>query len=139
MRQAGLDFSPSQVGDVRFSDIAGNAVDCACDFLGAHKGLDAVVCYGLKDVIAIRTAAAQMGIRVPDDLDLIVFNEREAHAQVGWPTHTMIIPFKQVGARAADMVLDLIDQGDGAGPAAVPYEHLFDTVTGQIKALRPGA
>lgn len=126
MKSAGLPAHRVRMGCSEYCDKLGNSVSCASSFLEEFADVNAVVCYGLIEAVAMHAAIYQSGKRIGEEIDLIVFNEREAHANIGVPLHTMLIPFKQVGLEAVNMVMELRDSGSTCNDSlVVPYSHVF--------------
>lgn len=127
MEEAGLDSDAVLLEAVTDWDTKGNGEQMMDAFLEAHADLDAVVCYSLPEAGMLCFAAAKRGIRLPDDLRVVVFNHEVAHAQTGIPVDTMMVPFKQVGMQAVDMVMEMVNDGSTRRPLAVcvPYETIY--------------
>jgi LacI family transcriptional regulator len=76
-----------------------------------------------SDVTAygVMTAAAETGLRVPEDVSVIGFDDIESAAQIRPPLTTIQQPFVEMGKRAATLLLDAIGgpdyapDGDDAG------------------------
>jgi DNA-binding LacI/PurR family transcriptional regulator len=98
------------------------AVPMAGEFLKAHPECTAVVCYEIVEAISLCVAALEAGRRVPDDLRVSAFHEREVRSHTGIEVPTLIVPFYEVGMAAADMLHALIE-GKQSGPKSVvvPY------------------
>lgn len=127
MRDAGLAHDRVLTGDATYHGSLGNGEKIVDAFLAQHPTLDAVVCYSLPEAGSVSLAAAKRGIGVPEDLRVVVFNHELAHAQTGVPADTMLVPFKQVGQQAVDM-LSAMGRGDeNRRPPAIPvaYQHIY--------------
>lgn len=99
----------------------------ATEFLDQHPDTDGIACYGIAEANALHTASCRKGKQIPDDLKVIVFDHQVAHALTGIAMDTLIVPFKQVGIQAAEM-MHTMTEDDGPrrpGAAIVPYEKLY--------------
>ena len=136
LAQAGLACDAVLAGSLDYVDASGNGEQLVSAFLDAHPKLDAVVCYSLPAAGALYLAAARRGLRVPDDLRIVVFNHQVAHAQTGIPMDTMLVPFKQVGEQAVEAVMHMVDDESTRRPPAicVPYESVY--IADQRKEVR---
>lgn len=61
---------------------------------------------------AVMTAAAEAGLRVPEDVSVIGFDDIESAAQIRPPLTTIQQPFIDMGKRAAEMLLSAIGPND---------------------------
>jgi DNA-binding LacI/PurR family transcriptional regulator len=99
-------------------------VDDAKAYLHANPEMTAVVVYKIEMASALREAAHRLG-RI-DDLQLVLFHEAEFHANMSFRLPTLIIPFREVGVAAADMVQQLIDHHKVRPRSiAVPYAQFY--------------
>ena len=67
----------------------------------------AMIAYGMREALPIVHVAAVLGLRIPDDLSLVVF-EREPASILGVDVCTMLIPVAGMGRRAIEMLERLI-------------------------------
>ena len=72
------------------------------------------------------------GLRVPDDMAVIGFDDIEEAAEHVPPLTTMRIPLFEIGRRAADLVLDVVesDHEDIAGRSEVLPVELVQRMSG---------
>ncbi len=133
---SGLDPRRRLVGTHHFRLASGESRPIAEQFLAKHKDVQAIVCYGIGEAMSLLAAAERMGRRVPDDLHLVVFHFKVAHADMAIPIDTMIVPFKQVGLRAVQLLERITDGGSGRRPDAVevPYDTIYQA---DVDATRP--
>ncbi len=80
--------------------------------------------FALKDLLAhaFITAAEKRGVRVPDDVSVIGFDDHDRHALQTPVLTTVHQPFDRMGQRAAELLLQRL-----ASPniANIPYRHLM--------------
>lgn len=92
---------------------------------------DALVCYNDADAVMVQRLTSRLGLRVPDDLDLIGFNGATAAVFSPHPLTTMQIPWYDLGRSAAEMALKLsFDRTVTELPAQVFRAKLVEGVTG---------
>jgi DNA-binding LacI/PurR family transcriptional regulator len=95
-------------------------------FLKSFPDVEAVVCYEYEEAICLALAAERLGIRTPENLDIIGFHEREIRSHSCVPIPTAIIPFRQVGAQAVEMLWQMINSKVMEAPSvAVPYTSIL--------------
>ncbi|MGI5867938.1 MAG: LacI family DNA-binding transcriptional regulator [Kiritimatiellia bacterium] len=82
---------------------------------------DAVVCISLTTALPILQTAAEMGIRVPEDLALVTFATQPVN-HTGVHVTSLQIPFNQVGRQAVAMLgRKLAQPGEPQPPELVPF------------------
>lgn len=75
--------------------------------------------FAANDLMALGVMweARQMGLRIPGDLSLVGLDDIELAAQITPGLTTVALPRYEIGARAMQMLLSLIQQPDGAASA----------------------
>ena len=99
-------------------------VEAACSLLRHEYQPTAVIAYELAEAMAVVHAAHQLGMRIPQDLSIILFHNNIDHR---WcmPLHTISNVMEKVGVEAVDMLLAKIENPDVPLAArAVPIEML---------------
>jgi len=99
----------------------------ARQWLDSGDAPTAVICQGLKEASAVSNAAAWLRRDIPGDLTLVGFHSSDLQNSLGHLAVTMVIPFQEVGRRAASRLLNLCDGKSDPGAEAVPYQ-----MSGQI-------
>lgn len=139
LRSAGAEAIMRPAGAPGFDSLRGNGIDCANALLDANPDMTAVVCYTLMEATALDSAARSRGMRIPDDLSILVFNERPAHAVTGVAVDTLIVPFASLGSSAVSMAIDLIESDAGSLPGRrVPYAEFFDSSIARVVSVSTG-
>jgi len=79
-----------------------------------------------SDVTAygVMTAAAEAGLRVPEDVSVIGFDDIESAAQIRPPLTTIQQPFVEMGKRAAGLLLDAIGNNDDQSDSEQDSQHV---------------
>ncbi len=72
-------------------------------------GVSAVFCHGDRDAAALVSAARRIGLRVPQDLALVAYDDDVAEL-VDPPLTAIAPPKSEIGALAAELLLRLIDE-----------------------------
>ena len=116
LREAGIEPDPMLVR--RGSHVRAAARQMAVDLLQGPDRPTAIVASSDVQAAGVLEAAAQLGLRVPDDLSVIGYDDIEVASLVGLTTVRQ--PLERSGARAADLVIEAL----GASGAA-PHTH-FD-------------
>lgn len=104
--EAGLTVRPDRVQRCGF-DVAGGS-EAATRLLGAADRPQAV--FAVSDTLAIGAlgVARDVGLRVPEDLGLVGYNDIAVSAQLPVPLTTVRTPAEEIGARGLQALLDLI-------------------------------
>lgn len=88
---------------------ADGRIEAACRFLQQPKRPTAIVAYGLHVALPMLQAAAQVGLRVPQDLSLVMFAE-EPNGHIGRPVTTVCSNIGDVAREAVQMLVRKIEQ-----------------------------
>jgi LacI family transcriptional regulator len=99
----------------------------AAELLDRSPGITAIVAG--NDLIALGTlhTLRRLGLRCPEDVSLIGFNDTRFVDEFRPPLTTVRVPHHELGAEAARLLLDRFDRFDGgaAGEAAIPETVLL--------------
>ena len=114
-------------GAMGYRSASGNGPTLIGAFLEEEPRLDGIVCYSMQEAMALLLAAGRSGIRIPEDLAVVVFHDKVAHAITGFPLDTLIIPFRNVGEAAVEMADAMVTGNGNRRPdaVAVPYRGLY--------------
>jgi DNA-binding LacI/PurR family transcriptional regulator len=98
------------------------AYDAALRLLQSREGanLTGLVCSYDSEAVQMSQAAAALGRRIPEDLSLIGFDDLPSIRDCTPPLSSVRQPLRQIGAAAALMLFDLIED-----PDLKPTEKLF--------------
>lgn len=83
----------------------------------------AVTCYNDLVAIGVLRALAELGLSVPGDVSVIGFDDIDVASYLAVPLTTIRVPRREIGRRAAEM---LIDEAERAEPVP-PVRVLLDT------------
>ncbi|HEX6021157.1 MAG TPA: LacI family DNA-binding transcriptional regulator [Solirubrobacter sp.] len=114
MKEAGFEPGPVLCGNA-FTEpegarLAGELIDAGATAIVAGNDLMALGCY---DVLAER------GLRCPDDLSVVGFNDMPFSERFNPPLTTIRIPHYEIGAAAADLLLERLQNPDA------PARHIM--------------
>jgi len=112
-RLRGLNVVP---GD--FSVEAGHAA--AVDLLGHPQPPTAIFCFSDQMALGVLAACREQGIRVPEDLSVVGFDDLASSRYLSPPLTTIRQPMREIGARAVNLLLAIIEGGD------VPLQQTLD-------------
>ncbi|MDU0293533.1 LacI family DNA-binding transcriptional regulator [Saccharothrix longispora] len=101
---AGLDERLVRVGRFAFED----GLDHARELLRLPDRPTAVVCGNDLQALGVYEAARQAGLRVPQDLSVVGFDDIPAGRWCGPPLTTVRQPAAEMGATAAELLLSLV-------------------------------
>ncbi len=108
---------PSEAGETTLA-----RAEC---FIRAFPDVQAVLCYEAEEAVCISFAAERAGRRIPDQLEVISFSERDLRDATGLNIPTVAIPFQEVGRQAVQMLEVMIEDGAHEVPSiAVPYKSI---------------
>jgi LacI family transcriptional regulator len=114
LERAYIPFNPDLVAEGQFSYDGGYA---AMKRLLVHRP-DAVFCAGDTAALGAIQAITEAGMRVPDDVAVVGFDDLDVATQSTPQLTTIRQPIQQKGSAAADLLIDLID-GNIEGPRQV--------------------
>ena len=117
LETAGLPFDSALIRAGDFHHEAGYA--CGLELLRRADRPTAVFAGNDLQALGLYEAARELGLRIPDDLSVVGFDDLPVARWVGPPLTTVRQPLGEMAAAAARIVLDL---GRGRRPAAVRIE-----------------
>lgn len=90
--------------------------------LASNRRPTAVFAYNDRMAIGVYRAAAEHGIRVPEDLSVVGFDDQEIiSAELRPPLTTLALPHAEMGREATDLLLDELEgQPSEPGPRLLP-------------------
>ncbi len=114
MRAAGLDAPDACVQFARSFTEEEGAVACAA-LLDADPDITAIVAGNDLLALGCYDTLRQRGVRCPDDVSVVGFNDMPFIGRLLPPLTSVRIPQREIGIVAADLLLERLS--DGAGPA----------------------
>ena len=118
MRAHGLPAEDSQIVYASAYTIE-EGLRCGRELLEANRDITAVV--AANDMLAVGCYGAldELGLRCPDDVSVIGFNDMPFIDRLRPPLSTVRFPHYQLGTEAAKLLLERIESGDG--PVKILY------------------
>jgi LacI family transcriptional regulator len=112
MRQHGLAAADSQIVYASGYTIE-EGLRCGRDLLAAHSELTAIA--AANDMLAVGCYEAfdELGLRCPEDISVIGFNDMPFIDRLRPPLSTVRFPHYQLGTEAAKLLIERIEGGDG--------------------------
>ncbi|GAA1391361.1 LacI family DNA-binding transcriptional regulator [Luteococcus peritonei] len=123
LADAGVALDPSLVVEGDFSMEAGE--DAALRLLSRPDRPTAVFVVNDNVAIGVLSMAARLGIRVPEDLSLVGYNDIPVVSKLPVPLTTVRVPFAQIAAGAMSLLLDDQDAASKAlvyAPTLIPRQ-----------------
>lgn len=112
MRDAGIAVKPEWVVEGQYTPPSGK--EAMEQLLNTAQELTAVVCGNDWMAMGAMEAVYQRGLRVPEDISLVGFDDIDSAQWVTPPLTTMRQPMRQIGAKAAEMLINQIETGKRA-------------------------
>ncbi len=86
---------------------------------GAGQSVTAVTCFNDLVAMGVLRALSELGLRVPEDVSVVGFDDVPAAAYLSTPLTTVRVPKREMGRRAAERLLALLESEE-----ELPPEHL---------------
>jgi LacI family xylobiose transport system transcriptional regulator len=125
LETAGLPFDPTLVCAGDFHHEAGNA--CGRKLLALEDRPTAVFAGNDQQALGVYEAARELGLRIPDDLSVVGFDDLPAARWVGPPLTTVRQPLAEMAAEAARIVIGMA-RGNDRGPTSHRVELATELV-----------
>jgi LacI family transcriptional regulator len=127
MRGAGIEVDPTLIV-ARESETPGGHL-AALELLDRPNRPTALFCYNDRMAMGAYRAAAELGLRIPDDLSIIGFDNQELIAEGLFPALTTVaLPHFEMGAWALEHLSEVVSSG--ASDSDDVTEHDVDTPIG---------
>ena len=95
------------------SPVAESGCQTAKDLLAAQPEITALLCYNDLVAVGALKACTELGLRVPDDIAVVGFDNIPLAALVTPPLTTCHVPRYELGAKAVELLLEQIAHADG--------------------------
>eukprot|EP01037_Dinobryon_pediforme_P015172 gene15172-15314_t len=79
----------------------------ACELLSLPKPPTAIFCANDLMAVGVLEAASEMGLRVPDDISIMGYDDQELARYTHPPLSTLTLPNYEMGRRATELLIDL--------------------------------
>lgn len=104
LAEAGVKLDPQLVVEADFSIEAGE--DAALRLLGHADRPSAIFAVNDNVALGVLSMAARLGLKVPDDLSLVGYNDIPVVSKLPVPLTSVRVPFTQIAAGAMSLLLD---------------------------------
>lgn len=102
------------------------------EMLSQKKRPTAVICYTEKEFLGMQYAANKLGLKLPEDLSLVVFNPVPLEL-IGMFATTVVLPEEEIGRTAVKLLLKLIeDPSKSLKPVKIKCELKIGNTTSCI-------
>lgn len=123
LEAAGIDYEPGLVANARIATTA-EGFPAAMSLLDRPDRPTALFCYNDRVAMGAYQAADQLGLRIPDDLSVIGFDNQEFIADSVRPGLTTVqLPHERMGAWGADRLIERTENPT-VGPIEPPMREL---------------
>jgi LacI family transcriptional regulator len=132
LEAAGIPFDPELVRDGEYQ--AALTTQGARELLTLPDRPTAVFAANDKSALGVMAVARELGLRVPEDVSIIGFDDIPEAASATPPLTTMAQPLHDLGARALTMLIDLLHGDEVPGHVELPAEIVVRASTGPAPA-----
>jgi LacI family transcriptional regulator len=132
LEAAGILFDPELVRDGEYQ--AALTTQGARELLTLPDRPTAVFAANDKSALGVMAVARELGLRVPEDVSIIGFDDIPEAASAAPPLTTMAQPLHDLGARALTMLIDLLHGDEVPGHVELPAEIVVRASTGPAPA-----
>lgn len=130
---AGIPFDPALVRDGGYQ--AALTAEAARELLTSPDRPTAVFAANDMSALGVLTVARELGLRVPQDLSVIGFDDVPEAANSTPPLTTMAQPLHDLGAQALEMLVGLLNGQDVPSHVQLPAELVIRASTGPAPVL----
>ncbi|HUG49530.1 MAG TPA: LacI family DNA-binding transcriptional regulator [Terrimesophilobacter sp.] len=130
---AGIPFDPALVRDGGYQ--AALTAEAARELLTSPNRPTAVFAANDMSALGVLTVARELGLRVPQDLSVIGFDDVPEAANSTPPLTTMAQPLHDLGAQALEMLVGLLNGQDVPSHVQLPAELVIRASTGPAPVL----
>ena len=130
LAEAGIAFDPSLVVDGEYQ--TAQTVEVARALLARDDRPTAVFAANDMSALGVLRAAAENGLRVPEDLSVIGFDDIPEARTSTPPLTTLAQPLQDIGARALRMLIELLEGHEVPSRVHLPAELVVRGTTGPV-------
>ena len=138
LQQAGIPFDENIIGDLNLTDFD-SAYEATCGILARTMPSYPTAFVALNDEVALGglTRIKEVGLRVPQDVSIIGFDDTPMAERSETPLTTMRQPTAMIGVKSVDMILKRIANPHiDATVLTVPAELILRASTAAVSAIR---
>jgi len=124
LKACGVKYNSSLVREIPFENIKEGVAKELKELIMPPYGISALFTVNNNVAVAALEALTEMGIRIPQDLALVSFDDIDAFKLCYPPVTAIRQPIEEMGIKAAQVLLQVIESEDAS---AEPYEVCLDT------------
>jgi len=94
-----------------------------------HERRELVLCFDDQRALRLLSAANRLGVKVPEDLSIIGFDDIPFASISNPPLSTIAVPYEQMGQMACAMLLEQLSTATPADPVNVDVQLTFRSTT----------
>jgi LacI family transcriptional regulator len=110
LRQSGLPVRGEWIAEGPFDEAGGH--NAASRILAMHPRPTALFVSNLLATVGVMAAARQLGLKIPDDLSLITFDDVSLAMYLDPPVTTIRLPLPNLGRQAVNALVGMIEGGE---------------------------
>lgn len=114
LQEAGILYDPEKVIWFYTEDRAIHPYECIRRMAAEHQKMDAIVCYNDQIALEVMRALNEEGLRVPEDVSVTGYDNSYMANASGIKLTTIKHPQEKLGAMAAELLLDLIQNKENS-------------------------
>jgi LacI family transcriptional regulator len=94
----------------------------ALELLRASEPPSAIFCANDRMAVGALEAAREAGLRVPEDVSIMGYDDHEVSRYTHPPLSTLVLPNYEMGRRAAELLIEIAVQGASRRPATIKID-----------------
>lgn len=122
LREAGIPYNPDLVVWYYTEDRKIHPYESIREISKTPGCMDAVVCYNDQTALAVIRALRENGLRIPEDISVTGYDNSRIADQEGLQLTTIAHPQEKLGEMAAELLLELMQNGGNAENKLVQIE-----------------
>jgi LacI family transcriptional regulator len=130
LEEAGIPFDPDLVRDGGYQ--AALTAEAARELLTREDRPTAIFAANDMSALGVVRVALELGLRVPEDLSVVGFDDIPEAASSTPPLTTVAQPLHDLGAQALHMLIELLDGHEVPGHVQLPAELVVRASTGPV-------
>ena len=131
--EAGLAVDPALIMESGFDSVSG--ASAASVLLSVPDPPTAVFAVNDSVAIGVVAAARDLGLRIPDSLAVIGFNDNEISQMLAVPLSSVAIPLAKMGSLAVDLLVEQIQGLPGRSAVLLPKLVARASSAGTVEAV----
>ena len=131
--EAGLAVDPALIMESGFDSVSG--ASAASVLLSVPDPPTAVFAVNDSVAIGVVAAARDLGLRIPDSLAVIGFNDNEISQMLAVPLSSVAIPLAKMGSLAVDLLVEQIQGQPGRSAVLLPKLVARASSAGTVEAV----